>query len=153
MRLFTLMVLFLVSFAAIANGTGERKPLAVSAITEQQKQIREDVIAVKGRYRDISPSKRVDLLSKQAGLLAMLEGKATTDDLSEHQQIEVFNTLEWIEAAINNAEDERMVCRREKTLGSNRLTRVCRTVEEERLAKERAREQFNRGADQLRLGN
>ena len=79
-------------------------------------------------------------------------GKTTTDELSPFQQTEAFNTLEWIEAAINNAEDERLVCHREKTLGSNRVTRVCRTVEEERIVKERAKEQLQRNHGDLRLG-
>ncbi|MFD0739858.1 hypothetical protein ACFQZQ_11245 [Lysobacter koreensis] len=149
MRLFIFMGLLLASFGAFADSAG-RKPLAVVAITAQQKQIHDDVIAVRGRYKDMPSSKRVDLLAKQAGLMAMLEGKTTTDELSESEQTEAFNTLEWIEAAINNAEDERMVCRREKVLGSTRLTRVCRTVEEERRMKELARDQLDRGDAQMR---
>lgn len=147
MRLFLLTALFLVSLTAAASGssTVERKPLAIAAITTQQAQIREDVINRNGRYKDMPASTRVDLLAKQAGLLRILEGKTSTDDLSETQRVEAFNTLEWIEAAINNAEDERMVCRREKTIGSTRLVRVCRTVEEERRMKETARQRFDDG--------
>ena len=144
MRLFIFMGLLLVSFATLAD-SAERKPLAVAAITAQQKQIHDDVIALRGRYKDMPSSKRVDLLAKQAGLMAILEGKTSTDDLTETQRIEAFNTLEWIEAAINNAEDERLVCRRERTIGSTRLLRVCRTVAEERRMQEIARERADRG--------
>ena len=105
-------------------------------------QIRDDVMTQKGRYKDMSPDKRVELLSKQAALLTMLEGKKTAADLTAEQQMQAFNTLEWIEAAINNADDERMVCRREKPLGSTRTTRVCRTAAQEREAQERAREEM-----------
>lgn len=45
--------------------------------------------------------------------------------------MEAFNTLEWIEGAINGAEGERVTCRREKIVGSNRAIRVCRTAAEE----------------------
>ena len=133
--------------AAHADDVAGRPPLAISSITTQQQQIREDVIAQRGRYKDMPSATRVDLLSKQAEVLAMVEGKATSSELSAHDQVEVFNRLEWIEAAINNAEDERMVCKREKTLGSTRLTRVCRTVAQDRAAREAAREQLERGSD------
>ncbi|MEG3792295.1 hypothetical protein V1318_19415 [Lysobacter sp. CCNWLW3] len=150
MRCLLLGLLLLTSAAAAAAEGAARPPLAISAITSQQKQIREDVIAQRGRYKDMPAATRVDLLSKQAEVLAMVEGKTSSSDLSEHEQVEVFNRLEWIEAAINNAEDERMVCRREKALGSTRLTRVCRTVAQERAAREAARDELDHGDIQNR---
>ncbi|KRA16822.1 MULTISPECIES: hypothetical protein [unclassified Lysobacter] len=127
-----------------------RPPLAISAITAQQKQIHDDVIAQRGRYKDMPASTRSELLSKQAEVLAMIEGKNSSGDLSQEQQVQVFNRLEWIEAAINNAEDERMVCKREKTIGSTRITRVCRTVAQEREAREAARDELDRADVQNR---
>jgi len=144
MRNFVFSALLVVVAAGSTAHAMDRKPLAIAAITAQQAQIREDVIGQKGRYKDMPSSKRVDLLAKQVGLLSMLEGKTSTDDLTETQRIEAFNTLEWIEAAINGAEDERMICHREKTIGSTRINRVCRTVEEDRRLKEEARERMER---------
>ena len=129
----------------MAAGADTRKPLEVATVVAQQKQIRDDLMIRKGRYRGMSDPTRVELLSRQAELLAMLEGKRTAADLSEEQQMQAFNALEWIEAAINNAEDERVICRREKVLGSTRTTRVCRTAENERRAHEKARESMERG--------
>ena len=58
-----------------------------------------------------------------------------------------FNTLEWIEAAINDSDDDRLVCRRERRIGSNRMTRVCKTVAQIEFERERARSQLlDRGA-------
>lgn len=150
MRCLILGVLLLASMAAHADDVAGRPPLQISAITTQQKQIRDDAIAQRGRYKDMPAATRVDLLSKQAELLAMIEGKTTSADLSPQEQVEVFNRLEWIEAAINNAEDERMVCKREKTIGSTRLTRVCRTVAQEREAREAARRALDHGDVQNR---
>lgn len=42
------------------------------------------------------------------------------------------------------ADDERMVCTLEKTLGSNRKQRVCRSLEQVRRDREAAREQMGR---------
>lgn len=148
--LLLLGVLWLASTAAGAADAAGRPPLAISDITAQQTQIREDVIAQRGRYKDMPAATRADLLAKQAEVLAMVEGKTTSAELSPHQQVEVFNRLEWIEAAINDAEDERMVCRREKTIGSTRLTRVCRTAAQEREARDAARGALDRGDIQNR---
>lgn len=147
MRSIIFAALFMVSTAAFAAGDGAaaRPPLAVAAITAQQTEIRDGVIAGTGRYKALSPSKRADLLAKQASLLMMLEGKTSTADLTETQRVEAFNTLEWIEATINNTDDERMVCRREKALGSNRLVRVCKTVEQDRIERENARKHMEEG--------
>lgn len=145
MRRLFFTCLCVASFAAVAAGADTRKPLEVATVVAQQKQIRDDVLIRKGRYKDMPDPTRVELLSRQAELLTMLEGKRTAADLTEEQQMRAFNTLEWIEAAINNADDERVTCRREKILGSTRTTRVCRTAEHERREREKARESMDRG--------
>jgi hypothetical protein len=126
--------------------------LKVDQIVSQQQQIRADVIAAKGRYGALPASKREQLLRKQETLLSMLEGKQTTAELSEAQRIEAFDTLEWIESAINGEDPKRMVCIREKAIGSNRFTRTCRTESQWAEARERAREQLSRGGACTDLG-
>lgn len=143
MRSLLFLCLCAASFAAAASGTG-RKPLEVATVVAQQQQIRDEVLAGKGRYRGMPAHVRVELLSKQAGLLTLLEGKRTSAELTQNQQMEAFNTLEWTEGAINGAEGERVTCRREKIVGSNRAIRVCRTAAEEQRARERAREDMER---------
>ncbi len=141
------MAALLLSWQAQANQT-----LEVDQIVSQQQQIRADVVAAKGRYGALPASKREQLLGKQDTLLSMLEGKKTTAELSEAQRIEAFNTLEWIESAINDEDAERMVCIREKTIGSNRFTRTCRTESQWAAARERAREHLSRGGACADLG-
>jgi hypothetical protein len=126
------------AFASVAGGV-----LDLDAVRAQQAGIHADATARRGVYKDMPASKRADLLVRQAGLLRLLEGKKTADDLSEVQRVDVFNRLEWIEAAINGTDDERMICHREKTIGSSRVVRVCRTVQEERRMKETARDRMD----------
>lgn len=146
MRFLVLAMLLLPCLAATAaNGTGP-VPLEISAIIEQQDQIRADVDARRGRYKSMSPSKRADLLARQADLMAIISGKASVDELSDTQRMKAFNALEWIQAAINNEEDQRLTCRREKTIGSNRVIRVCRTAEAQRRQQEEARERMMEGS-------
>lgn len=131
------------SFAQDVTG----KALSLSAVTEQQAQIRADLLAGRGRYKDMSELKKGELLSKQAELLAIIDGKQSSDDLTSAERVDAFNKLEWIEAAVNNAENERMVCAYERTIGSNRKTRVCKTVAQITREREEARRRIDNNLD------
>lgn len=124
-------------------------PLPIVAIVEQQKQIRADDIARRGRYGQLPMATRAELMTKQVEILSLVEDKASTAELSRREQVEVFNRLEWIEATVNDTEDERMICRIERTLGSNRMVRTCRTVADERKEKERAGRSLDRRPRQV----
>lgn len=143
MRLLALMLIVLsASPVALAN---QNRPLAISAITSQQAEIRSGVQAGTGRYKDMPAKTKTELLSRQSEVLAIVDGKTSAEDLSDDERLTVFNHLEWIEAAINKAQDERMVCTREKTLGSNRAQRVCKTQRQIDEEKEYARMNMNSG--------
>ena len=152
MRTLVLSALLLAPALAAAGPKPEvppAPPVPMVAIIEQQKQIRADDQAQRGRYRELPTGERVELLTKQLELLSMIEDKATSEDLNAHEQVEVFNRLEWIEAKINGTEDERTICHRERILGSQRVTRVCHTVAEQRAERERARQKLDHRPRQL----
>lgn len=134
------------SFAAAAANQGG---VLFDDIRTQQAEIRAGVVAKSGRYRDMAESTRNELLMRQTRMLAKIDGKKVPDELEQTQRTEVFNDLEWIEAAINRAEDERMVCEYTKTIGSNRKQRVCRTAEQMREDRERAKDQMDRRTIEL----
>lgn len=132
------LVLSLAGFPVVA----QREALEVGKIFNQQQQIRSGVESGTGRYKDMPKNTRDQLLTKQDMLFSMLDGKRTTDELSEQQKIQAFNTLEWIEATVNQAEDDQMVCERRPILGSNRKERVCRTMAQMKREREAARAQI-----------
>lgn len=121
-------------------------PLKLDLIATQQREIRAEVMAGAGRYKNMSRTTRDELLTKQERLLRMIDGKQDPQELSEEQRLEAFNTLEWIEATINKEADEQLVCARERKTGSNRITRVCRTRQEIEERRERARRQMEGSA-------
>lgn len=145
MRAFVVAILLFPCFVAMAANGSEPKPLEISEIVEQQNQIRADVTAGKGRYASMSRAERTGLLAKQAELMTIIADKESVDELTDTQRMEAFNKLEWIQAAINDEEADRLVCRREKTIGSQRVTRVCRTAEAERQYREEARQRMLEG--------
>ena len=53
-----------------------------------------------------------------------------------HDKTKAFNSLEWIKAAITQAENEQVICERKRSVGSNRVQRVCATVAERRKQRE-----------------
>lgn len=116
--------------------------LQLGQIVEQQSQIRTDVIAGNGRYKDMPQGTKDELLARQDKLLKMIGDKRDTSQLTKAERLEAFNTLEWIEATINKEPDERMVCTRERQTGSMRVTTVCKTQRQINEAHERAREQM-----------
>lgn len=125
-----------------AQSASSEKPLVIEEITAQQQQIRADLLNPRGRYREMSQSTRSELLERQSRLLQMLAGKASIDGLTEEQRMETLDTLKWIETAIGNAEDERMVCELRRKLGTQRKERVCMTVRQQREMREAARDRL-----------
>lgn len=128
----------------------EVQPFKVADVMMQQQQIRADLEARKGRYADFTASHRGEILRNQDMLFSLLRGKETSEELNEDQFMRVFTILESIEASINKEADQALVCTREKTIGSNRTTRVCRTRAQMEAQRELARRQLNQGVDQLR---
>lgn len=123
------------AFASVDRGV-----LLANEIRAQQLEIREGVETRKAPFDELTTSERTELLSKQSRMLHLLEGKHSTDDLNAQHKTEVFNTLEWIEAVVNNDADDRMVCERRQILGSNRKERVCKTAGQWRAEREAARQ-------------
>ena len=138
-RFFSAIVLSLAFVAPGAFASVDSRVLMLDDIRTQQHEIRDGVEARTGRYKELSSTQRSELLTKQARMLQTIEGKQSTAELNDAQKTEVFNTLEWIEAVVNNDGDERMVCERRPVLGSTRKERICKTASQWREEREAAR--------------
>lgn len=146
-----LLGLVLLASAASAEVGAGRAALKLEPVRAQQAQIRAGVQAQTGIFRDLSATSRDELLRTQEQMLRLIDDKNSTDELTESQKDEVFNSLEMIEAIVNKAEDDREVCERVARLGSNRKERVCRTVAQMRQDRERAQlELSNSGSQRIR---
>jgi hypothetical protein len=146
------LLLALGAFAPTVTAASDES-LDLDKIRAQQAEIRSDAKARTGLYEDMTETTRRELFSRQNRVLVTIGDKATAAQLTENQRLAVFNDLEWIEAAINKAEDEQMVCERRAILGSNRKERICMTVAQMREARERARDEMMRGDRNMRSSN
>ncbi|MEQ1513467.1 MAG: hypothetical protein ABL934_12435, partial [Lysobacteraceae bacterium] len=106
--------------------------LTIRDIVTQQTQLRQQVVAGKGAFKDMSKAERNALAERQDRVLQMLGGSQTMEDMPPDQRTVVFNDLEWIKAAVTKAEDERMICEYTRTVGSNRMVSVCMTAKAQR---------------------
>ena len=117
--------------------------LQPEAVITQQQKIRPDLQAGKGAYAKLSPVKRKELLAQQDRLLELLQPQTPAVELDEAQRTEAFAAIDAIQAAsspvVASNDDEVLVCKREKTLGSNFSTKVCRTKAQIRQDQEMAR--------------
>lgn len=143
----TLVLVAGMAFAAMASAN--ESELKFDDIRSQQAEIRAGIIAKSNRYSAMPERTRHEVLSRQSRLLAVIDGKQAAGELNQQERTEVFNDLEWIEAAINNSHDERLVCEYVKTIGSNRKQRVCRSPAQMEVERERARDALDR---ELRRG-
>ena len=58
------------------------------------------------------------------------------EELSDVDQVSVFNAHERVIAIVENAENDRVVCKRQKVVGSHRPVNVCNTVGELKRARD-----------------
>ena len=125
--------------------------LQPEAVISQQQQIRPDLQAGKGAYAKLTPVKRSELLEQQDRLLALLQPQTPPVELDEAQRSEAFAAIDAIQAAgttvVASNDDDTLVCKREKTLGSNFSTKICRTKAQIRQDQENARGNLESGAE------
>lgn len=127
------------SVASSAAVASDLPDVDLNAIRVQQTELRAQVLAGDDVFEDMNNQDRKQLVNTQADLLELLNGKTSFAELSERQQLKVFNSLEQIKAWVNNAEDQRMICTREVVTGSHRKSKVCKTVAQRRQEREDSR--------------
>ena len=112
----TTLLLILIAVLSPATWANETANMDAQAILTQQQGIKSEVMAKKGRYRDMAPPAREQLFAHQDKVQKLLVGISQTTELEEHDRIALFNSLEAIEAIVNKAEDERLVAKVEEEL-------------------------------------
>ncbi|MBD9479427.1 hypothetical protein [Pseudoxanthomonas sp. PXM02] len=108
--------------------------LDVQSPFEAQRQKILNDLAGGEKYVEINPhdaNKVKEALSRMSGQLA--RGNGTVDGLSAEQRVTVLNDQELINAILTRAgEDSRLICKREKPVGTRRTITHCITVAERR---------------------
>jgi hypothetical protein len=75
---------------------------------------------------------------------AVLDGKDSIDGLSRRERERLINAQERVTAILTGAEDDRLICRRERTVGTHFQRTTCVTVAERRREREESQQALNR---------
>jgi hypothetical protein len=139
-----LALLIALASSGAAQAIDQTAGVDASAILTQQRQIRDEAMARQGRYKNMEEAKRSDLFVQQSVVFQLLDGKQNSNELAEPDRVKLFNALEAIEASINNARDEQVVCEFIRSVGSNRPQRVCKTYAQRAKEREAAEKELSR---------
>jgi hypothetical protein len=135
-------LLLAATLPALADSTASKAP-TVSNMSVQQFLAYHDDVARRAKTKDfegLSRGERDQLAAAQGEIRQALAGKASMTDLDDPAKLVVFNAHEKVLALVTKAEDERLVCKQQKRIGSNRRTLECRTVAQLREERERAQD-------------
>ncbi|MEI2453797.1 hypothetical protein ABU614_10550 [Lysobacter firmicutimachus] len=130
MRKIVLTLILAAACAGAAVAAPERVPFDAQAVITQQQQIRADIEAKRGAYGKLDIATRQEVRERQDKLLELLNGRSY-EQLSADEQDQARLHMAWIEYA-GKQDDDRLVCERIRTTGSNRVERVCKTVAQRR---------------------
>jgi len=152
-RFFRLAALSMLVMAGQAMAADKTVPLdlhnAPDVVAKQLQKINQDMNDGE-TYAEISPENRSrvrEALGRITGALETANGRP----LSGEAENQAFNDQEIVNTLLTNAkEDSRVVCERDRQMGSNRITSKCMTVAERTRLREQA-QKANRDLSQRQL--
>ncbi|MFD1041592.1 hypothetical protein [Pseudoxanthomonas kaohsiungensis] len=150
-KLLMLSVLALAPLAANANIPSDgsafspEKGLDLSGSFEAQRDAIITALADGKTYAEISVQDRQKVTGSLNRISGLLGDAQSVDQLPQATKVEVFNEQELINTVLTQArEDSRLVCTREKKVGSHRTTNTCKTVAERRRDQEESQNALRR---------
>ena len=154
-----LVLILVLAIPTVASAGALQLDTIRALLDERERTLRADQAKIRAGveagaahpYRELSAAMRTELLSRQAKVLELINGKHSESELTDEQRTEVATTLAWIDTKLKEAEDDRMVCERRQILGSNRKERVCMTAAQLRAQREAARQTIDPAG--IKMGN
>lgn len=125
--------LFFCSAAAFADSTDPQSqdaPQSVSEILTIQKDLRSKLDNPTGEYSHFSEADIAKMKRAQDSVFSMLSGVDSLDQLNLDQKTSLSNSLDMIKATLLADEGNRLICYRERKIGTNIVTKRCETVAE-----------------------
>ncbi|MBO9715446.1 MAG: hypothetical protein J7507_01195 [Pseudoxanthomonas sp.] len=146
-KLLMLSVLAMAPLAASANIPSEGNALSLEkgpGLSGSFEAQRDAIVSALGdgkTYSEISPNDRQRVTASLNRISSLLGDAGSVEQLPETTRIEVFNEQELVNTVLTQArEDSRLVCTREKKVGSHRATNNCMTVAQRQRAREQSQD-------------
>jgi hypothetical protein len=150
-KVFLSVMLTALCATAAAFAAAPATPFDAQAVLEQQKAIRADIDAGKGVYGQLNPATRQEVRERQDKLSRLLQNRRY-EDLGPAEQDQARLDLAWIEYA-GKTDDDRLVCERVRTIGSNRVERVCKTLAQRRDDRKNSKDNADRALQNRSLSS
>jgi hypothetical protein len=129
--------------AVPAPAKEESKMLRVATPAEfaASRALIEQAVGESEQYRDMQEQDRRDLAKALDRMQATLSRITTVDELDDATRTQIYNDQELINNVLTQVRDDsRMICKREKKVGSHRITNICVTAGERRRRRERVKD-------------
>jgi hypothetical protein len=137
-----LLLALLMAPGALLAKQAELPLRASDSFQNQQQKVRADLQAGEV-YSEISPADRA-LVVEALDRMSAAIGDGNSEALPHEKRVQVFNDQELVNSLLTKARaDSRLVCRREKAIGSNMSSSQCATVAQ----RERMRRDAQRRTD------
>lgn len=133
----------LCAICTTAHAAGQA-PDAIGDFRAYREQVLADLS--KGeRYSEISPQDRATVTQSLQTMQTMVEkANGSVDRLDPDEKVAFFNHQEAVRNILSGAEaDSRVVCKRERRVGSQMVQSSCRTVAEARRQREESRNRLS----------
>lgn len=134
-------------FVAFAAGAATSRPPL--DLTQPAVEVRSQIgeihkeLADGETYSEIKPEQREKVISA-LGRIATAVDRGNGKTLSPTDQVTAFNDQEVVNGILTQArEDSRLICKRQKAVGSNMVTSQCMTVAQRRVAREQGKKDLN----------
>ncbi|AVO31697.1 hypothetical protein [Stenotrophomonas maltophilia] len=96
-------------------------------------------------YSELKPADRSRVREALVRMRTAVEQHPNRDAMPEQVRTDVFNDQEIVNTVLTQArEDSRLICQREKVIGSNRSTTQCMTVAERERYKDKAQHDLSK---------
>jgi hypothetical protein len=127
----TLAIAVLLAFAAgPAFAADDGVDDTVPEILNTQHMLRTKLDQPSGEYSRFSQSDLSRMRRAQDKVFRMLDGVSSLDELNVGQRTELSNALDEIKATLASNSDSRLICRRERRIGTNLVEKRCETMAE-----------------------
>jgi hypothetical protein len=114
----------------------------VPEILHTQHALRTKIDNPSGEYSQFSPDDLNTMRRAQDKIFTMLDGVTSLDQLKEDQKIALSNALDQVKATLTHNEGNRLICYRERRIGTNLLEKRCETVAERQARAEQSQKEM-----------
>lgn len=141
-----LLAALLFAGPAMANQGASIDVAGKAGFAEQREQVLAD-LADGETYAEINPEDREQVVAALGRMQKLLGDSASPAALHPDQRTELLNEQERVNNILTQAgKDSRMVCNRERPVGTRLPTTVCRTVAERRRLQDASRQSHDAAA-------